>query len=208
MDPEIEADFLKVPAHQLSPDYIRDWYAAAYDDRIGHDHVAWFLPRVMELLASGETIAIVGNEVVFQRLPFAGFPDLWPKPQAAAVQAFAKAFLAAQISGDMAPIPEGLDGCLCMFGEGGIDLAPLLGLLDSLDDAALVALLHRDWIKPFGRSIPGSPFWTDGPTRNRVWDWYKSDAMLDRLTRAMLAGNEAAVDLYDLIVDARSNTPA
>lgn len=206
MDPAIEADFLNVPARRLSPAFIRDWYDAAYGDQIEQDHVAWFLPRVLELLAAGETVAIVGNEVVFQRLPVTGFPDRWPQAQAAAVQAFAKAFLAAQVSGEIAPIPEGLDGCLCMFGEGGIDLAPLLGVLDSLDDMALVALLHRDWIKPFGRSIPGSPFWTGGPARNRVWDWYTSDAMLDRLTRAMLAGSEPAVDLYDLIVDARSDT--
>lgn len=205
MDPAIEADFLKRKARDLPVEYVQDWYSAAYDETIRHDQVAWFLPRVMEMLADAEEIAVVGHEVVFQRLPFAGFPDSWPSMEVETIHAFAEAFLAAQPTGAIRPLPEGLDGCLCMFGEGGLPLQPLLAQLEALDDTALVDVLHRDWVKPYGRSIPGSPFWTDGPARNRVWDWYTSDAMLHRLTQAMLAGSEKAVDLYDLIVAARAD---
>jgi hypothetical protein len=205
MDPEIEANILKVPARELPLDYVRDWYNGGYDDTIQHDHVAWFLPQVLEFLASGQEVALVGSETVFTRLPEAGYPQRWAKDEVACLQHFAETFLAAQLSGQIKELEEGLDGCLCMFGEGGFDLAPLLAMLDAMEDASLIDLLHRNWVKPYGRDIAGSPFWTDGPARNMVWDWYTSDAMLDRLTRAMLAGSEKAVDLYDLIVAARSD---
>ncbi|MBL9047607.1 MAG: hypothetical protein JNK34_09925 [Tabrizicola sp.] len=203
MDPQIEADFLTRKARELPPEYVRDWYFAAFDDEIGHDHVAWLLPRVMELLAKGETVAVVGNEVVFQRLPLTDYPGLWPKEEVAAVQGFAEAFFAAQLGAELPPLPEGLDGCLCMFGEGGIDLQPLLRQLEALSDDALIALLHKDWVLPYGRCIAGSAFWHDGPARNLVWDWYTSKNLLDRLGNNARAGDRKAVDLCDLILAAQ-----
>ncbi len=62
MDPAIEADFLKRAARDLPDAYVRDWFFAAYDSGITHAHVAWFLPRVLEMLAAGKDVAIVGNE--------------------------------------------------------------------------------------------------------------------------------------------------
>ncbi|MBA3909579.1 MAG: hypothetical protein C0524_06750 [Rhodobacter sp.] len=79
MDPEIEADFLKRKARDLPLEYVRDWYFAAFTDAISHSHVAWFLPRVMELLADGHEFAPAGDEVAFMRLPLTGFPDRWPE---------------------------------------------------------------------------------------------------------------------------------
>ncbi|MFM7444285.1 MAG: hypothetical protein ACKO2N_10310, partial [Tabrizicola sp.] len=80
MDPKIEADFLRQKARDLPLAYVRDWYFVAFTDDINHTHVAWFLPRVLELLADGKEVASVGDEVAFQRLPRTGFPDRWPLP--------------------------------------------------------------------------------------------------------------------------------
>lgn len=205
MWPEIEADFLKRPAPELPLDYMRDWYFAAFADDISHDHVAWFLPRVMEMLAAGEDVASVGNEVAFSRLPRTGFPDRWPERQVAAINRFALAYLEMKLATDP-PMGWGeVDYVLCMFGEGGIDIGPLLNRLDLLSDDDLAAHLHRTWFYSQSGSIPFSAFWSHEPAKSMAWNWYTSAALLERMARAAMAGNEKALDVHSLIDTARTN---
>jgi hypothetical protein len=205
MDPKIEADFLKRPARDLSLEYVRDWYFAAFTDAISHNHVAWFLPRVMELLADNEEVASVGNEVAFQRLPRTGFPDRWPERQVSSINRFALAYLEMKLTTDP-PMGWGqLDYLLCMFGEGGIDIGPLLRRLDALSDDDLVALLHRTWFYAQSGSIPFDAFWSREPAKSLAWGWYTSSALLARMERAALAGNEQALDVHSVIATARAN---
>jgi hypothetical protein len=203
MDPQIEADFLKRSPRELPAPYVRDWYAAACDGSLLHDHVAWFLPRVMELLADGDDVAPFGRQVALNRLPLAGYPTRWRADEVDAVEAFAQALFAAVLNGDLPVRDDTLDSWLCLFGAGGVAVRPLLAQLEALPVDRLAALLHRDWLGGTRRAICVDGFWGDSPAKAQVWDWYTSDAMLDRLTEAMLAGNEQAVDLYDLILDAR-----
>lgn len=205
MDPQIEADFLRKAARDLPSDYIRDWYFAAYDEGLRHAHVAWFLPRVMEMLAAGEDVAAVGNQVALGRLPLTGFPDRWPERQAQAVQGFALAYFDALIHGDLPPAQLDLDGTLCMFGEGGVDLAPLLALLDDLPDADLVDLLHAAWVYCGHGRIGFDAFWSREPARSLAWAWYTSDALRDRMEKAALAGLDKAFPVHEAIVEARAN---
>lgn len=205
MDPKIEEDFLKRPARELPADYVRDWYSAAFADDIGHNHVAWFLPRVMEMLCDGQDVASVGNEVAFSRLPRTGFPDRWPERQVAAIDRFALAYLEMKLASDP-PLGWGeLDLVLCMFGEGGIDIAPLLDRLDALSDDALADLLHRTWFYGQSGSIPFDAFWSRDPARSMAWNWYTSAGLLERMERAAMAGDEKALDVHAVIATARAN---
>lgn len=205
MDPAIEADFLQKPARELPLDYVRDWYFAAFTDAISHNHVAWFLPRVMELLADGKDVASVGNEVAFSRLPRTGFPDRWPERQVRAVSRFALAYLEMKLASDPPMGWAELDYLLCMFGEGGIDLTPLLDRLDALSDGDLADLLHRTWVYAHHGSIPFDEFWSREPAKSMAWSWYTSAGLIARMEQAALAGNEKALDVHAVIATARAN---
>lgn len=205
MDPAIEAEFLKVPARDLPADYVRDWYEGAYDTSLRHGHVAWFLPRVMEMLADGATVANVGNEVAFARLPLTGFPERWPEGQVLAVQAFARAYFDALIHSDLPRTPQDLDTSLCMFGQGNLDLAPLLGLLDILTDAELVENLSRLWVWNGVGRVWFTAFWQREPARTLAWDWYTSEALRDRMELAAYAGHGKAFAVHDAILRARAD---
>ncbi|MEZ5798929.1 MAG: hypothetical protein R3D63_16525 [Paracoccaceae bacterium] len=205
MDPAIEADFLNRPARDLPDAYIRDWYFAACDAGISHAHVAWFLPRVLEMLAAGRDVASVGAEVTFSRLPLTGFPDRWPDRQVRAVTAFARAWFDALIHGDLPGPDPGLDPALCMFGEGAIDILPLLALLDGLSDAELAGLLHREWVFAQAAHIGFTAFWGREPARAQAWAWYTSEDLLNRMERAAYAGHEQAFAVHDAIARARAD---
>jgi hypothetical protein len=205
LDPKIEADFLKKKARDLRGDYVRDWYFAARSDQIRHDHVAWFLPRVMEMLAQGETIATVGHEVIFQRLHWTGFPDRWPRDEVAAVQGFAEAFFDAVLDNRIPGADQDLDSWLCMFGQGGIDIAPLLRLMDALPDDALAARLHQMWWHVAWGDISVDAFWDEGPAKTLAWNWYTSAHLLARMERAAMAGDERALEVHSVIATARAN---
>jgi hypothetical protein len=204
MWPEIEADFLKMDARDLPANYVRDWYFAAFADGINHDHIAWFLPRVMEMLAAGEEVASVGNDIAFQRLPRTGFPGAWDRSEVLAVQRFANAFFAALLSGEVPDTAPEIDRWLCTFGIGGVDVRPLLALLDDLTDDRLIEVLHREWIHPYAHFVGVSAFWEDSLVRKEVWDWFTSRALLERMEEAAMAGNEKALDIYGVIAEARA----
>lgn len=205
MDPRIEADFLQRKARDLPSDHVRDWYLATHADTIGHTHVAWFLPRVLEMLAAGEVVASVGEEVVFQRLPLTGFPDRWPDRQVAAINRFALAYLERKLAAEPSLGWGQLDRLLCMFGEGGIDIRPLLRRLDALSDADLAALLYRTWFHAQRGSIPFDAFWSREPARSMAWNWYTSPDLMDRMERAAMAGDDRALEVHGLIATVRAN---
>lgn len=198
MDLKIEADFLKHKARELPAEYVRDWYFAAFTDDFHHDHVAWFLPRVMELLAAGEYIAAVGQEVVFARLPQTGFPERWPKDEVDAVNRFALAFFEQKLHASPMLL-EDLDSLLCMIGQGGIDIDPMLRALDALSDDELAEILHRNWHVGTQGWLRFNAFWDREPAKTMAWNWYTSDLLLARMERAGLLGNDKALAVHHVI---------
>jgi hypothetical protein len=204
MDPKIEADFLKRRARDLPAHYVNDWYNGAYDSGIAHDHVAWFLPRVMEMLAAGEEVATVGEEVALSRLPLAGFPEDWSLGEISSVTQFATDFFAAFLLGEIPQDYLDIDSALCMFAKGGLPMQPLLSQLDALADEVLIDLLHQEWIFETTRHISHTPFWDHGPAFVQVHAWFRSDALKARLWKAVENGNERAADLLEAI----QNSPA
>lgn len=208
MDPAIEADFLKRKARDLPDAYIRDWYYAAHDDGISFAHVAWVLPRVMEMLAAGKTVAAVGNEVALRRLPLTGFPDRWPDRHVAVVNAFALAYVDALVHGRLPNGAAGLDATLCMFGEGGVDIRPLLALLEALPDRDLVKVLDREWVFNGASAVRHNAFWSEEPARTLAWEWFISEDLRHRMELAAYAGHEKALAVHDAIVRARAELGA
>lgn len=204
MEPEIEADFLKRTARDLPAHYVRDWYEGAYDASIQHDHVAWFLPRVMEMLAAGDEVTQIGNEVAFARLPLTGFPDRWPEGEVRAVRDFAQAYFNALIHSDLPRTAHDIDTALCMFGKARLDLAPFLTLLDRLPDAKLVENLKRLWVWNGKGRVWFTAFWDREPERAVAWNWYTSEALRDRMELAGHAGHDGAYAVHDAILRARS----
>jgi hypothetical protein len=205
MDPAIEADFLKRTACDLPDAYVRDWYSAAHDDRISFSHVAWLLPRVMEMLAAGKTVSAVGNQTAFNRLPLTGFPDHWPERQVAAVNGFALAYFDTLLHGRLPKGAGGLDETLCMFGEGAVDIQPLLVLLDALPDSDLVDLLDREWVFNGVGKISHDAFWSREPARTQVWNWFSSEDLRHRMELAAYAGQDKAFAIHDAIAKARAD---
>ncbi|MBA3909578.1 MAG: hypothetical protein C0524_06745 [Rhodobacter sp.] len=107
-----------------------------------------------------------------------------------------------------ADLPMGwdeLDYLLCMFGEGGIDIGPLLRRLDALPDRDLAALLHRTWYHFRSGTIPFDAFWAREPAKSLVWGWYTSKALMDRMEQAALDGDEIALEVHALIATVRAN---
>jgi hypothetical protein len=199
MDYDIEKDFLKRRARDLPESYVKDWYFAAFADDIAHDHVAWFLPRVMEMLAAGAEVAMVGQEVAFARLPRAGFPDDWTLAEIASVTQFASDYFAAFLAGEIPRRYLDIDSTLCMFANGGLPVAPLLAQLDALPDAVLIDLLYREWVFPNAKRVSETAFWDKGPAQAAVQAWFRSDTLKNRLWQAIEDGNEKAADLLEAI---------
>jgi hypothetical protein len=98
-----------------------------------------------------------------------------------------------------------LDYLLCMFGEGNIDIGPLLRRLDALSDGDLAALLHRTWFYGQSGSIPFNAFWSREPARSMAWNWYTSPELMDRMERAAMEGDEIALEVHALIATVRAN---
>ncbi|WP_435257822.1 hypothetical protein ACSBLW_17205 [Thioclava sp. FR2] len=199
MDPKTEAEILATPARDLTALQVRQWYGAAFASEPTYAQVAWLLPRIFELLAECAEVAAVGNEVAFQRLRRTGFPVRWPDRQVAAINCFAVAYLDLVVSKESPHSDDDLDRVLCMFGEGGIDLGPLLDRLNALSDDDLATLLHKNWFYHGWGVIPQNHFWSQEPGISFARNWYVSKALLSRMEKAAMDGNEKALDVYTLI---------
>jgi hypothetical protein len=205
MDPALAAEMQATPARELSERHVLEWYGAAFTSDPTFGQVTWFLPRVLEMLADGKEVAHVGEEVAFARLPLTGFPGRWPERQVAAINCFALAHLDMKLVADP-PLDWGeLDRMLCMFGQGGIDMGPLLARLDALPDRDLAAILHQSWYYFKSGSIPVNAFWSRQPAKSQVWGWYTSKALMERMARAAMDGDELALEIHALIATVRAN---
>ncbi|GGE48922.1 hypothetical protein [Actibacterium pelagium] len=189
MWPEIEADFLNHAPRDLTEAYVRDWYFAAVaskDGLIVHKPIAcWIMPRVLEILAKGQEVASVGDEVVLQRLA-AGDSDRWSADQNALLTRFKEAYL------DL--IPQRcdhvmLDDALCMFALAGFAAPAMTDQIMGWSDEVLTQVLHQDWIGSCIRpSIWRTAFWeANSDAAQHVWNWYLSDALLERMIKIALA---------------------
>ncbi len=199
MDPKIEREFLKKSSHELTLLEVQDWHFAVTIENFGFAQMGWLLPRIMELLADGEQVAQVGEEVNLARLSDAGFPTKWSKEHTDVVERFCLALFARRVQDNYSD----LDALLCMFSRAGLELDPLTEHLNSCTDEQLADLLHANWSQKNVRgedvsSIWQTAFWEDERARAQAFNWYTSAALRDRMIRLGLAGNEKAAKVSDI----------
>ena len=185
MDPAIEADFLRPPIAALPLGYLRDWYQAAYDPA-GIDQAIWtyLLPRVLEVLASGEDASPIGLEVSLNRFA-TGDASNWSQQQWSVLDRFQRRFLERALR---SASPNPLDDVLCMFRLGGWPLDDLLRQLAEVRDEPLIERLWRDWceVAPGHAAISITPFW-EAPDRGALFGFYTSPELHDRMVTVALA---------------------
>ena len=188
---DIEADFFTPAIEDLPLAYVQDWYSAAYEPSgIAKATWAYLLPRLLEILASGNELANVGLEVSLQRFE-TGVPSNWNAEQWTVLDAFQRLYLRLQVerAGPFANSADSIDDALCMFGLGGWPVDQLAGQLIAGDARALARRLHDDWSLEHYRECGAiwiTPFW-DPPGRERIWAFYTSQVLHDRIAALALA---------------------
>lgn len=191
MDPAIEADFFKPPIAELPLSYVQDWFFAAYDPETGVAKPTWayLLPRILEILATGEDVDNCGLEVSLQRFP-SGNSDHWSHDQWQVLDQFQRLYLKLQLerAGPFENSSDPIDDVLCMFAKGGWQVEGLLDQLLGASDTVLAERFFLDWslehVREYG-SIWITAFW-DAEGRDKVWAFYTSQAIHDRMARLAL----------------------
>lgn len=192
MDPQIAADFFKPSIADLPLNYIRDWYNAAYDPNgIAKETWTYLLPRIFEILASGEEVSPIGVEISLNRFE-TGNPANWASREWDVIDRFQRAYLSHKI-GDSRGF---IDDEICMFRLAGWPLDGILSQVSTAPDATLATRLWHDWCDgrlPGGGNVWISCFWEDSEG-TQAFDFYTSRAMYDRM-EALALSDDTAPDL-------------
>lgn len=189
MDADIEANFFNPPVRDLPLEYVQDWYFASYNpDGIAKDTWAYLLPRILEILASGESVSNVGTEVSLKRFD-TGNPKNWSNEEWDVLDRFRRKFLDRAIDQD----EDFLDDFICMFRLAGWPLDELLNQVAAASDARLARRFWNDWCRcvPGRESIWITAFW-EGADSTSVFGFYTSQLLHDRMTALALADNTEA----------------
>lgn len=195
MEPEIEDTFFDHPIHQLPLAYVRDWFFAASDSpTVSVQLSRYLLPRVMELLAQEQEVAMVGTEVSLTRFA-TGDTDRWSAAENAVIMNFVRLYLERFRPSKTKTLPEdAVDDVLCMLSSAGHDMNEFLEHLWNWSDEDLFALLARDWDGGYGRpSIWSTAFWEPNDWNHpkhsdnagKVAKWYRSGEMGTRAKQAL-----------------------
>ena len=187
MDAKIEADFFNPPIHELPLEYVRDWYFAAYDPATGVAKATWayLLPRLLEILASGEDVADVGFEVSLSRFD-TGNPKNWSQAEWSVLDRFRRKLLQHRIE----DTKDLLDDVICMFRLAGWPLNDLTAQVEAASSEVLALRLWNDWCSwqaPGRESIWVTAFW-NSPDNSNILVFYTSDGLYEKM--ASLALND------------------
>ena len=183
MYPEIEADFFNPSIRELPLEYVRDWFSAAYQPpAIAKETWTYLLPRILEILATGEEVSSTGFEVSLNRFQ-TGNRANWSTEQWSVLDRFQRAFLDREIRQPN----EFLDDFVCMFGLAGWPLKDLVAQIESASDEQLARRFWNDWCNcvPGREGIWITAFW-ESPDSAKVFDFYTSRALHDRMTALAL----------------------
>lgn len=178
---EIEADFFTPSIRDLPLHYLQDWYFAAYDPS-GVPKRTWgyLLPRVLEVLAADEELALVALEVSLNRFQ-TGNRDNWSAAEWEVLDRFQRDYLQREMRRET----ELLDDTLCMFGLAGWPLGDLLDQVAAFPDDVLARRLWHDWC--LGRpAIEITAFWDKGGN-TEAFNFYTSRVLYDRMEALALS---------------------
>jgi hypothetical protein len=179
MDSKIEADFFNPPIRQMPLEYVRDWYSAAYEENgVAKSTWAYLLPRLLEILATGEELSYNGIEISLSRFE-TGNPVNWSAMEWAVLDRFQRMFLQHRIENGS----DELDSVLCMFKRGGWPLDALMAQLEAAPNEVLALRLWRDWRSwqaPGMERIGLTPFWESNETAAML-EFYTSDRLYEKM---------------------------
>jgi len=185
MDAEIEADFFNPPIRELPLSYVRDWFSAAYQPPgIAKKTWAYLLPRILEILASGQELSNVGIEVSLSRFQ-TGNPENWSAREWDIIDRFQREFLRRSVH----PFEDYLDDVICMFGLAGWTVDDLMKQVSSASDEDLARRFWNDWCRGV---VPGrervwiTAFW-EGEGRSTAFNFYTSPELHGRMQKLALA---------------------
>jgi hypothetical protein len=184
MYPDIEADFFNPPIRELPLEYVRDWYFAAYQPPgVAKETWSYLLPRILEILATGEQVSSIGFEVSLSRFQ-TGDRANWSTRQWTVLDRFQRAFLDREIR----RMNECLDDFVCMFALAGWPLDDLLAQIEAASDEELALRFWNDWVRDHAPGREGiwiTAFW-ESSGNSEVYDFYTSQALHDRMTAVAL----------------------
>ena len=210
-----ERHLIATPRRQICAGLIREYTNSAHgylEATVGPE-LRHFLPRMFELAAEGEAIAINGLEVAFSRLgpgrdglTQADYRRNWRPQEIGAVDGFFAAFFRARLA--LPPEPsqridagqrlfqsdDTMEPMLCALAQAGADLTRMLALWDGDPSPAatwhIAALVNgvasRDWgcALESGRLL--NPFWSHwGAAEKLVVDWLARSTQIERLMSAI-----------------------
>jgi hypothetical protein len=185
MEPEIEDDFFNPPIRELPLRYVQDWFEAACDPSgIAKETWAYFLPRILEILAAGEDPAPVGIQVSLSRYE-TGNRANWSNKEWDVLHCFQREFLRLKVAAGS----DTLDDVLCMFRLAGWPLTDLLNQVASMPTPLLAERLWSDWCAgcvPGREDVRITSFW-ESPDNSNVFEFYTSVAMRERFTSLALS---------------------
>ncbi|MDZ7866104.1 hypothetical protein [Acidovorax sp.] len=142
MDEAMEREMRRLPLRQVSTRHFYEYNGSAKSSEQPAEELAYFLPRMLELLAQGEELHH-STELYLDRLGNCSAHALSPRERAA-VDAFALAFFREGL-GHLGREPGPFNGAnafdiLLMFHKGGVSIDPLLA--HWLQDERGSAVLH------------------------------------------------------------------
>ncbi|HRE90569.1 MAG TPA: hypothetical protein PK095_15665 [Myxococcota bacterium] len=190
MEPERARALLAMPVRNISLELMREWMDAATASDFPGETWRHLLPRILELLASGEDPTFVGQEVSLRR----GRGVAMSGEQREILDRFQAATLA-EVA---ATRPGDLDTTLCMFVLGGWEPETLAAQLAALPDEVFVPALHQAWCGSMGEPLWTS-FW-EKESRARMRSFFTSAEVFDRLFSLGVADGPLA-ELAAAVVD-------
>lgn len=172
------------PEHLTARDF--DHYLSECGSRRPEPEVAWFLPRMCAIMASGKPLRLnLGWIDSFAFLGMSGFPEAWSPARAQAMQAFCEVLVA-----DFVADPERYDASaevggltlgtmLCAVTRQGVEPAGVLEAVDRLPPE-LVRRSMADWAVQSWRDpasgkldLFSDVYWEQNPATDQVRVWFE-----------------------------------
>ncbi|MDH3667322.1 MAG: hypothetical protein OEN23_10385 [Paracoccaceae bacterium] len=152
--------------------------------------IRYILPRVIELLAEGESPHAAGMECSLNCLAQSGYPQDWTDGEVAAVEAFFAQLLDATIAGVLES--DGIGTLFCMVANAHGDLPALLDRGDRADPKTLARAIASDLDIIGGLDADGgliNAFWETAPGEHKVSmvDWYRRPKLVSVMEQAFFS---------------------
>ena len=181
MDPEVQKDFFNHGQAGLPMIYLNDWFFAAADTPLNKSTWRFILPRVLEVLASGEDPSTTALEISLNRFP-TGDPSNWNNEEWMVLDEFQRLFLSTSDLRD----DDCLDDILCMFAQASWDINDLFTQILDWPTDKLVKKLWKDWCDFKNPNIWITAFWNSS---TKAREFYSSEKMQTKVIDFALADN-------------------